>query len=205
MNLIDRTCVVGGLLAALTLAFPLTADAQRTGVEVWGVTCGRCHQAQPPNRYTANQWESVLTHMMITARLTDADAEAVLGFLKSGAKAVASAEPMQARPVAMLASNGPIHALLSRREIDVAEIFGKYCAACHGTAGKGDGMAANAMNPKPPDFSEAGFQESREEEDLKQVIREGKGMMPAFARQLSAEEITALVEYIRTFSSKDGR
>lgn len=33
------------------------------------------------------------------------------------------------------------------------ETFLKYCASCHGTAGKGDGPAAFAMKTPPPDLS----------------------------------------------------
>ena len=33
------------------------------------------------------------------------------------------------------------------------ETFLKYCASCHGTDGKGNGPAAIALNPQPPDLT----------------------------------------------------
>ena len=48
-------------------------------------TCGNCHRTQPGDRYTAKDWEAIGMHMTITARLTDAQAAAVLEFLKSSA------------------------------------------------------------------------------------------------------------------------
>jgi mono/diheme cytochrome c family protein len=34
-----------------------------------------------------------------------------------------------------------------------SEMYSTYCGACHGRAGKGDGPAAVAMNPKPTDLT----------------------------------------------------
>jgi mono/diheme cytochrome c family protein len=33
------------------------------------------------------------------------------------------------------------------------QLFVKYCASCHGTDGKGNGPAATALNPPPPDLT----------------------------------------------------
>lgn len=186
-----------GLLAALALLLPPDAAAQRTGVEVWGAVCGRCHVTQPPNRYTANQWQAVGTHMVITARLTTAQAEAVIDFLKSGARPVAAAEPARARVLGQVASSRPLPGLIHATEVEGTEIYSRYCTACHGAGGKGDGIAAAAFNPKPADFTAESFQTSRTDAELATVIAEGKKQMPPFGEQLSAEEIDAVVAYLR--------
>ena len=36
---------------------------------------------------------------------------------------------------------------------DGKKLFGTYCTACHGTAGKGDGPAAVALTPRPRNFT----------------------------------------------------
>jgi mono/diheme cytochrome c family protein len=37
--------------------------------------------------------------------------------------------------------------------LEGAQIFHEYCAACHGTGGKGDGPAAPALRHAPPDLT----------------------------------------------------
>ncbi len=73
------------------------------------------------------------------------------------------------------------------------------CAKCHGSDGKGGVPAAEGANP-PRNFCDASFQASRSDEDLKQVIRKGKGGMPAFGNLFSDAELLALVHKIRTFN-----
>lgn len=78
-----------GFLVVATMvasaAFPRMVHAQRSGVEIWAATCGNCHLTQPASRYTAKDWDSIGMHMVITARLTDAQGDAVIEFLKNGA------------------------------------------------------------------------------------------------------------------------
>jgi mono/diheme cytochrome c family protein len=77
------------------------------------------------------------------------------------------------------------------------DVYATLCASCHGSEGKGDGMAAAAFDPKPTDFTDSEFQAGRTDDDLAKAIAEGSGMMAGFGQQLSAEEIQSLVEYIR--------
>lgn len=191
-----------GLLAALALLSPPEAVAQRTGVQIWGAVCGRCHMLQPPSRYTANQWQSVGTHMVITARLTTAQAEAVMDFLKSGARPLAAADPAS-RVLGQVASSGQVAGLILAGEVDGMEVYGRYCLACHGAKGKGDGIAAPAFNPKPADFTAESFQDSRTDEELATAIARGKNQMPPFGDQLSAREIEAVVAYLRKLGRPD--
>lgn len=53
------------------------------------------------------------------------------------------------------------------------EMFSVTCAACHGEGGKGDGLAAAAMDPKPRDFTDQQWQASITDEQLRKVIIEG--------------------------------
>lgn len=87
------------------------------------------------------------------------------------------------------------------------------CASCHGPAGKGDGPAAAALNPKPRDFSGGEFVldtdgdgQKGTDTDLYNVIHDGAGKyggaatMPGRA-DLSEQEIKDLIAYIRTLHS----
>lgn len=56
---------------------------------------------------------------------------------------------------------------------DAAEaktIYDSRCTTCHGAAGKGDGAAAAALNPKPRDLSAAEWQSSVTDEHIEKII-----------------------------------
>ncbi|MFQ5703216.1 MAG: c-type cytochrome [Gemmatimonadales bacterium] len=203
MNNIRYQLLAAGILGVGVLMAPSTAAAQRSGVELWSQNCNRCHTAQPPIRYTANDWESIIASMKLNARLTDDEAEAILEFLKGGAKPVASARPTE-KPLAVLASAGPL-AIKLPATADSATNFSKYCVACHGKSGKGNGPVASALNPKPRNLVDPQFQAARTDEQLAKDIAEGKNTMPAFGKQLTPAEVQALVAYIRSMSSQKGR
>jgi mono/diheme cytochrome c family protein len=50
-----------------------------------------------------------------------------------------------------------------------------------------------------PDFTSADFQKQRADAQLLAVIREGRGMMPPFGKQLNDQGLTALVQHVRKF------
>jgi mono/diheme cytochrome c family protein len=75
------------------------------------------------------------------------------------------------------------------------------CAQCHGPKGKGDGVIAKGMNPKPRDFSCSAMMKDIPDGQLFWIIKNGSkgtGMM-AFAT-LGDEQIWQIVSYIRQLS-----
>lgn len=76
-------------------------------------------------------------------------------------------------------------------------LFRSMCASCHGEAGRGDGPG------RPPvaevaDLSTREWQESRTDQQIAEVVREGRGgFMPAFGDRLSPAGVDALVRHIR--------
>lgn len=71
------------------------------------------------------------------------------------------------------------------------------CASCHGVEGRGDGRAT------PPgmvvgDLTTAELQESRSDDEMARVIRDGQGAMPGFGSQINDRGVDALVAHIRT-------
>src|SRR5438067_4860956 len=64
-------------------------------------------------------------------------------------------------------------------------MFAQVCATCHGIGGRGDGPAAENLNPKPRDYTDAKWQASVSDDDLKKTIVLGgqatgkSAMMPA--------------------------
>jgi mono/diheme cytochrome c family protein len=77
-------------------------------------------------------------------------------------------------------------------------LYARRCVMCHGRDGKG--FAAI----KSQDFTDLKWQASVKDEELFNVIKNGKKdtHMPAFGDKLKDDEIGAVVAQIRTFNSK---
>ncbi len=83
------------------------------------------------------------------------------------------------------------------------ELFQAHCAACHGTNGRGDGIARMALDVAPRDFRNEPFRYVSTmdgiatHDDLVQSIKNGRvhGQMPA-GPWLSDEAVNALADYV---------
>lgn len=88
--------------------------------------------------------------------------------------------------------------------------YDRWCAGCHGVDGQGEGVAAGYMLPRPRDFTQALYQIRSTpsgalptDADILHVINEGMPgtAMPGWEEKLSEQQRTALVDYLKTFSS----
>jgi mono/diheme cytochrome c family protein len=75
-------------------------------------------------------------------------------------------------------------------------LYKTKCAACHGPDGSGSavGKKLGAHDFRSPDV------QAQSDAALTAIIAQGKNKMPAYAKTLKADEITALVAYIRSFT-----
>lgn len=88
-----------------------------------------------------------------------------------------------------------------------AEImYGRVCAACHGMNGMGDGPGAASLNPRPRNYTDAAWQASITDQQIKDIILKGgqamgkSAMMPAQPQLASQPEVLdGLVKIIRGF------
>ena len=71
------------------------------------------------------------------------------------------------------------------------EIFLQKCMGCHGEAGDG-------KLPGPPNFKE-GEAFFKSETNIMDIVRDGKGVMPAFGGLLSDEDIRNVAAYVKNF------
>lgn len=88
--------------------------------------------------------------------------------------------------------------------------YGMYCVTCHGATGKGDGVAAAALNPKPADFSVGAFKydvngngTKGDVDDIKAIVHDGAakhGGSPLMAPwpMLSADQLQAVAEHVKS-------
>lgn len=77
------------------------------------------------------------------------------------------------------------------------ELFGIYCAPCHGISGKGDGPVAKKFVPAPVDISGTGFG-AAPEGMLFAIVTHGMGGMPPFRSDLTSRERWLVVAWLRT-------
>ena len=85
-------------------------------------------------------------------------------------------------------------------EMDGAKIYAERCTVCHGVGGKGDGPGGAALNPKPRDHSDGKYMNAQTDEQLSEVLHNGKGAMPAWKGILTDEQITAVIGHVRTLA-----
>ena len=95
---------------------------------------------------------------------------------------------------------------------EVEQVFGFYCAQCHGMEGKGDGPNVTADFPVDPrNFTKAEEMEKLSDADIKNVILEGgpvvskSPMMPPWGKTLSGEQVDALVKHLRKLCNCEGK
>ena len=91
---------------------------------------------------------------------------------------------------------------VSVRAADAKENWDKNCVKCHGTDGKGKTKMGEKLAIK--DYTDAKVQEAAKDDAMVKTIKEGvkdgeKTKMKAFGEVLSADEIKALVKYVRAF------
>ena len=82
------------------------------------------------------------------------------------------------------------------------QVYQQYCQVCHGPQGKGDGPVG--MSLKPPPANLAGeMVKNKPDSELLNVIRKGKTgtAMPAWEKDLSEQQISDVVAYVRTLSN----
>lgn len=83
------------------------------------------------------------------------------------------------------------------------ESYNQICAMCHGETGKGDGVAAASLDPKPRDLSSGEYVSTLTDEYIFKVIKEGgesvgkSNLMPAWGAVLSDDKIWDVVAYLR--------
>jgi hypothetical protein len=81
-----------GIVASCSSTKDLYTDAtdvggdfkiEKSGAQMWGEACNRCHLAPSPADYNDTDWSTVALHMRIRANLTEKEITKIETFLKS--------------------------------------------------------------------------------------------------------------------------
>lgn len=78
-------------------------------------------------------------------------------------------------------------------------VYHKHCLECHGAAGKGDGVRAPFLSPRPGNLVSAATS-AKTDKELLRTIAQGKPRtdMPAWQDVLPIEDQQAVLQYIRS-------
>ena len=78
-------------------------------------------------------------------------------------------------------------------------LYNQHCKSCHGTKGKGDGTKASQLDTECGDFTTAAFQGQTDGALFYKTV-EGRKDMPSYKKKIpEADDIWAVVNYMRTF------
>jgi len=84
-------------------------------------------------------------------------------------------------------------------EADGAADFKAKCASCHGADGKGATPVGKAL--KLRDLGSAEVQ-GQSDDELLNIVSNGKGKMPGYEKTLGADKCKALVTFVRSFKQQ---
>ena len=83
-------------------------------------------------------------------------------------------------------------------------LYKRSCQMCHGPAGLGDGPAAKTLKGKLPNLADKAMMSKHSDAELHELITTGKkseiGNMPPMGKKLKPEEITDILNYVRTLA-----
>jgi mono/diheme cytochrome c family protein len=82
---------------------------------------------------------------------------------------------------------------------DGKTLYVANCGPCHGDKGKGDGPAAQGLNPKPADHTSVSVQ-SQSDGAIFWKLSEGRTPMPSYKKIFSDQQRWELVNFIRTLA-----
>jgi mono/diheme cytochrome c family protein len=91
---------------------------------------------------------------------------------------------------------------------EAKEMFKTVCSVCHGVDGKGDGVAAANLNPKPRNYTDKAWQKSVTDDHIREIILKGGAamgkspLMPAQTQLAGKPEVVdELVKIVRAFGA----
>jgi mono/diheme cytochrome c family protein len=83
-----------------------------------------------------------------------------------------------------------------------AGVFLRACSGCHGPDGSG-GLRPGFVVP-PRDLRDATYMSLLSDEQIRGIIRNGKGQMPAFGALLEEDEVKSVIAFVRTLPTANG-
>ncbi len=83
LTVIFSVVTLVSIMAYSTGCKPSALVASKSGAQIWGENCLRCHNAASPETFSDIEWEVAGMHMQLRANLTQDEAKKVIAFLQS--------------------------------------------------------------------------------------------------------------------------
>ena len=74
--------VIGLMIVVLNSCTASQKITMKSGAQLWGENCQRCHNTPSPSTFSPEQWETIGMHMQSRALLTDTERDKIVAFLK---------------------------------------------------------------------------------------------------------------------------
>jgi hypothetical protein len=78
-------CITIASLTGIGSCAPSQKVQDKTGIQLWGENCGRCHNAPGPGEFSAANWEIVGRHMRVRTNITETEEKKIIEYLKTTA------------------------------------------------------------------------------------------------------------------------
>ena len=91
-NRINIKTTLAAIIIAISSAVIINGCAvpesisSKSGAQLWGENCNRCHNAPDPRTFSDDQWDAATEHMRQKALLTDVEITKIRDFLKTANK-----------------------------------------------------------------------------------------------------------------------
>lgn len=107
--------------------------------------------------------------------------------------------PPQEKWVAPKGTNEIINPLKNDLDATVSgkKLFKVFCSVCHGTKGKGDGIAGTGLKPNPTNFTTKEFQ-SQTDGAIYWKIETGRTPMASYKESIPEKNRWEIINYLRT-------
>ncbi len=87
LKIFSLAAVVLGIITAFTLQSCSTEQVvaynNRSGAQLWGETCVRCHNTPSPASFNDTDWRTIELHMKVRANLPKAQSDKIFEFIRS--------------------------------------------------------------------------------------------------------------------------
>lgn len=96
-----------------------------------------------------------------------------------------------------------VYGRLNIAQVKERKLYKQYCSLCHGETGKGDGINAYNLDPRPADLTEVC--KMKEDEYIISIITGGtksvgkSSLCPPYGKLIQSDDIAAIISYLKTF------
>ena len=74
--------LIGSMIIILNSCTASQKITMKSGAQLWGENCQRCHNTPSPSTFSPEKWETIGMHMQSRALLTETEKNKIVEFLK---------------------------------------------------------------------------------------------------------------------------